>query len=114
LRALDPRGCGCTDCLVGYSLPLDCAGAEQIMAMLRDRLINRTSTTFRVTAECDSLESATSKDTVYQVTITPTWPSSGDHRPREWTLQCTRKRLDRISRNTAVTTLSRSHRRHED
>lgn len=34
LRRIDPIGCGCTDCLVGYSRPLNFATDEQIDLMI--------------------------------------------------------------------------------
>jgi hypothetical protein len=33
-QRLDPIGCGCTDCLTGYSVPEDCASAD-VLAQLR-------------------------------------------------------------------------------
>jgi len=45
---IDPRDCGCTDCLTGRTVPLDAASAEQIAAMLKGQIANRTSEEFTV------------------------------------------------------------------
>lgn len=50
-RAVDPPGCGCTDCLTGAAVPLDRATPGQIAALLNGALGNRTDsdTPFTVT-----------------------------------------------------------------
>jgi hypothetical protein len=40
--ALDPVGCGCTECLVGEHLPLDQATAKQLVGLIKGRLRNNT------------------------------------------------------------------------
>jgi len=45
VKRIDPIGCGCTDCIVGYSIPLDIASDHQIKAMVRGHLIDATSQT---------------------------------------------------------------------
>jgi hypothetical protein len=40
--AIDPYGCGCTECLMGESVPLEWATDEQLIAMLLDELSNHT------------------------------------------------------------------------
>jgi len=47
--AIDPKGCGCTECLVGEYVPLQRASKQQIAAMLRGDLYNHTSATFDIT-----------------------------------------------------------------
>lgn len=46
---VDPIGCGCTDCLIGDSVPLDSASDAQITDLFAGRLHDRSSATFRVT-----------------------------------------------------------------
>lgn len=38
--AIDPPGCGCTECIIGQYKPLDWATQEQIVDMLTGRLGN--------------------------------------------------------------------------
>jgi len=47
VKRIDPIGCGCTDCIVGYSIPLDIASEHQIKAMVRGHLIDATAQTER-------------------------------------------------------------------
>ena len=49
VKRIDPVGCGCTDCLTGYSKPLDRATDDQVRAMFSGKLIDATSNTFEVT-----------------------------------------------------------------
>lgn len=44
--AIDPPGCGCTECLTGEYIPLDQATPEQVKSMLIGRLRDHTSATF--------------------------------------------------------------------
>ncbi|GAB2858375.1 hypothetical protein GCM10022221_67350 [Actinocorallia aurea] len=48
LIALDPPGCGCTECLTGEYKRIDHADASEVLAMLRGRLGDNTGLTFRV------------------------------------------------------------------
>lgn len=38
--AIDPPGCGCTECIVGQYVPLDRATSEQVVDMLLGKLHN--------------------------------------------------------------------------
>lgn len=38
--AIDPAGCGCTECITGQYVPLDQATAAQVYAMLKGQLRN--------------------------------------------------------------------------
>ncbi|MBM9510020.1 hypothetical protein [Actinacidiphila acididurans] len=52
VRAIDPPGCGCTDCLLeetGDSVPLDRATAEQVAALLEGRLLDHTGSDTTIT-----------------------------------------------------------------
>lgn len=45
---IDPAGCGCTDCLMGYSTPLNEVDVEVLLTALLDygmRVIDRTGRT---------------------------------------------------------------------
>lgn len=40
--AIDPPGCGCTECLTGEYVPLDQATDDQLQAMLQGKVANNT------------------------------------------------------------------------
>ena len=40
--AIDPVGCGCTECLTGEYVPLDRATREQVRAMLKGKIQDNT------------------------------------------------------------------------
>lgn len=42
-KRIDPEGCGCTDCLTGYSKPLNSATHEELFLMLHGAITNATS-----------------------------------------------------------------------
>jgi hypothetical protein len=42
--AIDPAGCGCTECLTGEYVPLDQATDAQLAAMLRGEIRDNTNT----------------------------------------------------------------------
>lgn len=42
--AVDPPGCGCTECLTGEYIPLDQATEEQVRALAKGKLANHTDT----------------------------------------------------------------------
>ena len=44
--AIDPRGCGCTECLTGEYVPLDQATSAQIALMAAGLLANNTGESF--------------------------------------------------------------------
>jgi len=48
--AIDPTGCGCTDCIIGDSIPLDSPSSDALLdIVLRNRpFINRTSVTVAI------------------------------------------------------------------
>jgi len=46
--AIDPSGCGCTECMVGEYVPLDQATAEQVVDMLAGSVRNNTCRDLRV------------------------------------------------------------------
>lgn len=48
VRAIDPPGCVCADCEHGLSVPLDRASAEQVLALARGVLADRSGTELRV------------------------------------------------------------------
>lgn len=41
-RRIDPYNCGCTDCILSYSVPLDEAHDSEIIAMLDGHIENAT------------------------------------------------------------------------
>ncbi|PCG81231.1 hypothetical protein CIB93_36455 [Streptomyces sp. WZ.A104] len=49
LIAVDPPGCGCTECITGQYVPLDRARPQDIAALLNGRLRNHTGAALRVT-----------------------------------------------------------------
>lgn len=40
LRRLDPPGCGCTDCMTGYSKPVDTGADTELWRLMTGRLQN--------------------------------------------------------------------------
>ena len=40
--AIDPEGCGCTECLTGKHVPLERASTQQLALMKLDRIRNNT------------------------------------------------------------------------
>lgn len=50
LTAVDPPGCGCTECITGQYVPLDHATPENITALLNGQLRNHTGVELRITA----------------------------------------------------------------
>jgi hypothetical protein len=48
LIAIDPPGCGCTGCIVGDYVPLERAGARDVLRMLQGHLRNHTEQLFWV------------------------------------------------------------------
>jgi len=42
IKRIDPRGCGCTDCLIGYSKPLGFADGTELFLMLQGAIQNAT------------------------------------------------------------------------
>lgn len=49
LIAIDPPGCGCTECIIGQYVPLNHATPENIAAMLSGQLSNHTGVELRLT-----------------------------------------------------------------
>jgi hypothetical protein len=47
--AIDPQGCGCTECLVGEYVPLERATNRQIQRMLKGKLDDHTGERFTKT-----------------------------------------------------------------
>ena len=57
---IDPPGCGCTDCLVRWSVPLDMASVDHVFAMRAGEVEDATSEEFQtVTTEDESAASVT-------------------------------------------------------
>jgi hypothetical protein len=78
LQAIDPPGCGCTDCLTGDAVPLDRATGEQVAALLTHQIHDRTGTTLDITVsvtasyngqEWDLTEGADWRQTAVLVTV---------------------------------------------
>lgn len=53
LRAIDPTGCGCTECLVGEYRPLDQASEAEIKALFLGLLRDHTETRWTIEQEED-------------------------------------------------------------
>ncbi len=49
--AIDPEGCGCTECLTGLYVPLEMATGRQIRKLLKGRLHDHTGERFFVNEE---------------------------------------------------------------
>jgi hypothetical protein len=47
--AIDPVGCGCTECLTGEYVPLDRATPKQVKKMIKGKLRDHTSEAFEIT-----------------------------------------------------------------
>jgi hypothetical protein len=76
--AVDPAGCGCTDCLTGRSVPLDRATGAQVAALLTHQIHDRTGTTLDITVsvtashdgqEWDLTEDSTWRQAAVLVTV---------------------------------------------
>lgn len=50
--AVDPIGCGCTECITGLYIPLDQIDDEMLVGLLNGEMANNTSITFTVTKSC--------------------------------------------------------------
>lgn len=50
LLAIDPRGCGCTECLTGEYVPIDEADAEQIRQLMLGRIADHSNSTWTATS----------------------------------------------------------------
>ena len=50
LLAIDPRGCGCTECLIGEYVPIDEADAEQIRLLMLGRIADHSYSTWTATS----------------------------------------------------------------
>jgi hypothetical protein len=48
--AVDPHGCGCTECITGQYVPLERATDRHIAALLTGHMTNNTGATFHITA----------------------------------------------------------------
>lgn len=59
IKRIDPAGCGCTDCMTGYSRPLGQASQRELVQMLTGKIQDATSETWTLTlvAQCDSRRS---------------------------------------------------------
>lgn len=53
LVAIDPPGCGCTECLVGEYVPLDRASDEQVAALFRGELGDNTNRVWQIQQRLD-------------------------------------------------------------
>ncbi|MCZ1012049.1 hypothetical protein [Streptomyces lydicus] len=85
--AVDPYGCGCTECLTGEYIPLERATEVHIADMLAGRLRNHTGTTFHLTADY-TIEPNTTLPELTPERLTITCP---DHE-LTWTLATPRHR----------------------
>ena len=48
--AIDPPGCGCTECMIGQYVPLDQATGQQVLALLAGKLHDHTDRDMEFTA----------------------------------------------------------------
>lgn len=44
-KRIDPKGCGCTDCLIGYSKPLEDISSREIDMIITDDIQDATGMT---------------------------------------------------------------------
>lgn len=51
LKAVDPEGCGCTDCITGHAAPVNLLNREEQLGLLGGSYRNRTSMTWNQLAE---------------------------------------------------------------
>jgi len=49
--AIDPVGCGCTECLIGEYVPLECATADDVTALLTGQIADHSESTWFVSSE---------------------------------------------------------------
>lgn len=66
--AIDPSGCGCTDCIVGIYVPLNYATDDHIQALMLGLLRDNTGTTFNITANDDGTYAVTSDPHAFTIT----------------------------------------------
>lgn len=53
--AIDPVGCGCTECLVGEYVPIERATSEQVLALAKGEIGDNTSQIAHVQYERDGI-----------------------------------------------------------
>lgn len=82
LHRLDPVTCGCTDCITGYSKPLESATTDDIRRMLTGDLQDATSMRFSVT-RTHIFEDGKIQPGV-QVTVGAVWEVHGIGMPKSW------------------------------
>ncbi len=71
---IDPRGCGCTECIIGEYVPLDEATTGQVLALMNGELGNATSEEFTLST---TITGSPPFDGTEPVTITITARYSG-------------------------------------
>ena len=84
--AIDPIGCGCTECLIGQYVPLDQATDRQIAMLVLGKLRNNTSTPIAVNiVSCvQAADDGTSK--VEFANVTASVQLSWDGYTKDWDL----------------------------
>lgn len=55
LRRIDPRGCGCTDCIVGESKPIDRCDQNELQGLYLGYLTNASNESPKMYLSKDSL-----------------------------------------------------------
>lgn len=66
--AIDPSGCGCTDCIVGVYVPLSSATDDHMQALMLGIIGDNTSDLFHITANDDSTYTVTADPYTFTIT----------------------------------------------
>ena len=51
LKRIDPKGCGCTDCIIGYSKPIDLCSDEELKKLYLGLIYNASDCELKVVYE---------------------------------------------------------------
>lgn len=58
LKRIDPKNCGCTDCITGYSQPIDFCSQDELKQLFIGELINASGYDLDVTVNYEDDDNA--------------------------------------------------------